>query len=249
MKKRINAFLIFSLFFVILVAQDQTVYEGHLWHPNPMAGEKMEAAMASKTKKYNVGNKNYPMTSFRVITGENQGAVLRISSGTFADRDKYKLRQSELDYWQKNVIPHVDMSKDKGSTLWLKMENHSYNGSGNDKRLKYTQVTQYLVGSGNFQEWNELRSQLVEAHKKTGSKARFNHYYRFSGGETYLINMSVYFDSWEDYPKLTPAFGTELIDKAHGKGASIKWLSRQSKIVKRRSTFMQEYLPELSSIQ
>jgi hypothetical protein len=249
MKKRINAFLTFTVFFAILVGQEQTVYQGRLWHPKPMAGEKMEAGMAAKTKKYNVGNENYPMISFRILTGKDQGAVLRVSSGTFADRDKYKLRQSEMDYWQKNVIPNVDMSKDEGATLWRKMEDHSYNGSGNDKRLKYTQVTEYLIGSGNFQEWNALRSQLVEAHKKTGSKARFNHYYRFSGGETHLIHMSVYFDSWEEYGKLPSFFSVELYDKAHGKGASEKWLSRQSKIVKRRSTFMREYLPELSSIQ
>jgi hypothetical protein len=61
--------------------------------------------------------------------------------------------------------------------------------------------------------------------------------------------MSVYFDSWEEYGKMPSFFSVELFDKAHGKGASEKWLSRQSKIVKRRSTFMREYLPELSSIQ
>ena len=154
-----------------------------------------------------------------------------------------------MDYWQKNVIPHVDMSKDSGSSLWRKMENHSYNGSGNSDRLRYTQVTEYLVGSGNMQEWNQLRSKLVEAHKKTGSKARFNHYYRFSGGETHLIHMSVYFDSWEDYDKLTSVFSTELYDKAHGKGTNKKWLDNQSNIVKRRSTFIREHLPELSSIE
>ncbi len=249
MKNRKNIFLTCTLFFAILVGQNATVYQGRLWHPKPMAGEKMEAAMAAKTKKYNVGNENYPMISFRTLTGKDQGAVLRVSSGTFADRDKYKLRQAEMDYWQKNVIPNVDMSKDKGTTLWRKMEDHSYNGSGSEKRLKYTQVTEYLVGSGNFQEWNALRSELVEAHKKTGSKARFNHYYRFSGGETHLISMSVYFDSWEEYDKIPSFFSVELFDKAYGEGSSKKWLSRQSKIVKKRSTFIREYLPELSTNQ
>lgn len=245
--KKINVFLAYTLLLGLLIGQGETIYQGRLWHPKPMAGSKMEEAMAAKTKKYNVGNKNYPMMSFRIITGKNQGAVLRVSSSTYANRDKYKLRQSELDFWQKNVMPHVDMSKDEGSTLWRKLENQSYNGSGSDKRLKYTQVTQYLIGSGNLQEWNALRSKLVEAHKKTGSKARFNHYYRFSGGETHLINMNVYFDSWEHFEKLPPFFSVELLDKAHGKGTSKEWLSRQSKIVKKRSTIIREYLPELSS--
>tara|TARA_B110000014_G_C20054078_1_gene548481 strand:+ start:204 stop:947 length:744 start_codon:yes stop_codon:yes gene_type:complete len=246
--KKIFTILTFSLL-TCAFAQERIVHQGRMWHPKPMQGDKMEAAMAKKTQKYNVGNENYPMNSFRVITGKDQGAVLRITSRTFADRDKYTLRKSEMDYWQKNVIPHVDMSKDAGTSLWRKMENHSYNGSGNSDRLRYTQVTEYLVGSGNMQEWNQLRSKLVEAHKKTGSKARFNHYYRFSGGETHLIHMSVYFDSWEDYDKLTSVFSTELYDKAHGKGTNKKWLDNQSNIVKRRSTFIREHLPELSSIE
>ena len=158
--KKIFTILTFSLL-TCAFAQERIVHQGRMWHPKPMQGDKMEAAMAKKTQKYNVGNENYPMNSFRVITGKDQGAVLRITSRTFADRDKYTLRKSEMDYWQKNVIPHVDMSKDAGTSLWRKMENHSYNGSGNSDRLRYTQVTEYLVGSGNMQEWNQLRSKLV----------------------------------------------------------------------------------------
>jgi len=61
--------------------------------------------------------------------------------------------------------------------------------------------------------------------------------------------MSVYFDSWEEYDKIPSFFSVELFDKAYGEGSSKKWLSRQSKIVKKRSTFIREYLPELSTNQ
>ena len=85
-----------------IFGQEKTLYQGRLWYPKPMQGDKMENGMAKKTQKYNVGNENYAMYSFRVITGENQGAVLRISSKTYSQRDKYPLRQAEVDYFQKN---------------------------------------------------------------------------------------------------------------------------------------------------
>ncbi|MBH30684.1 MAG: hypothetical protein CMG71_01685 [Candidatus Marinimicrobia bacterium] len=212
-----------------------------------MQGPQMEDAMAKKTKKYNVGNENYPMYSFRVLTGEDQGAVIRVTPRTFSDRDKYPLRKAELDYWEKNVIPYVDMSKDEGTTLWVQMENHTYNGSGNTESTRYSAVTQYLVHPAKAGEWGELRTQLVEAHKKAGSKARFAHYNRFSGGKTHLILMTVPFDSWADYENLPAIFSREIFENAHGEGSHKKWLDRVANILEYRKTYIREYLPDLST--
>ena len=175
-----------------------------------MQGDKMENGMAKKTKKYNVGDENYSMYSFRVLTGENQGAVLRISPKTYSQRDKYPLRQAEVDFFQKNVIPYVHMNKDKGSTLWLEVDGQNYNGSGNNERLRYRRLTEYLIQPGKLSEWNELREKLVVAHKKTSSEARFAHYNRISGGKTHLIHMVVPFDSWEDFGNLVPIFSKDM---------------------------------------
>ena len=122
MKNRISTFITFCLFLTFLFGQERTVYQTRHWHPKSLKSKSMETAISSKTKKYNVGNDNYPMYSFRVITGKNQGAILRVSPRkSFADRDKYPTRKSEIDYWQKYVIPYVDMSKDEGTGLWLSL--------------------------------------------------------------------------------------------------------------------------------
>jgi len=248
MKKFTGAIVFFSFSLSLSLGQDsRLVYQVREWHPKPMQGQQMEDAMAKKTKKYNVGNDNYPMYSFRVLTGKDQDAVIRVTPRTFADRDKYPLRKGELDYWQKNVIPYVDMSKDEGTTLWVEMKSHSYNGSGNTDRLRYSVVTEYLVHPARAPEWGELRTQLVEGHKKAGSKARFAHYSRISGGKTHLILMIVPFDSWADYENLVPIFSREIFENAHGEGTRNEWMDRAADILEYRKTYIREYLPDLST--
>ena len=247
MKRFLGTILVFSFCLSLSFGQDRTVYQVRKWHPKPMKGQQMEDAMAKKTKKYNVGNKNYPMISFRIITGKDQDAVERIMPSTFPDRDKNPLRQAELDYWQKNVIPHVDMSKDEGSTLWVEVDNHSYNGSGNTETLRYREVTEYLISPAKLGEWAELRTQLVEAHKKAGSKARFAHFNRFSGGKTHLIHMTVPFDSWADYENRVGIFSREIFENAHGEGTQKEWMDRVADILEYRKTYIREYLPDLST--
>ena len=187
------------------------------------------------------------MFSFRVITGKDQDAVIRFTPRTFADRDKYPLQKGELDYWKKNVIPYVDMSKDEGTSLWVEMKSHSYNGSGNSGSSKYSEVSQYLVHPAKLSEWGELRTQLVEAHKKAGSKARFAHFRRFSGGKTHLIHMTVPFDSWADYENSPAIFSREIFENAYGEGSHKKWLDRVANILEFRRTYIREYLPDLST--
>ena len=248
MKRFLGTILVFSFCLSLSLGQDsRLVYQVRGWHPKPMQGQQMEDAMAKKTKKYNVGKENYPMFSFRVITGKDEGAVIRVTPRTFADRDKYPLRKAELDYWQKNVIPYVDMSKDEGTTLWVQMENHSYNGSGNTESLRYSVVMEYLVHPAKLGVWREFRTQLVEAHKKAGSKARFAHYRRFSGGKTHLILMVVPFDSWADYENLVPIFSREIFENAHGEGTQKEWMDRIGDILEYRKTYIREYLPDLST--
>ena len=248
MKNRISTFITFCLLLTFLFGQERTVYQTRHWHPKSLKSKSMETAISTKTKKYNVGNDNYPMYSFRVITGKNQGAILRVSPRkSFADRDKYPTRKSEIDYWQKYVIPYVDMSKDEGTGLWLEMEDHSYNGSGNTDRLRYRKVTEYLIRPAKMREWIELRNKLVEAHIETNSKARFRHFNRISGGKTHLIHMVVPFDSWEDYGNLVPIFSAKIFNDAHGDGEHKKWLDQISNIIEYRKAFIREYLPELST--
>ena len=247
MKRFLGTILVFSFCLSLSFGQDRTVYQVRKWHPKPMKGQQMEDAMAKKTKKYNVGNKNYPMISFRVITGKDQDVVERITPRTFADRDKYPLRKAEIDYWQKNVIPYVDMSKDEGTSLWVEMKSHSYNGSGNTESTRYSEVTQYLVHPAKLGEWAELRTQLVEAHKKAGSKARFAHFNRFSGGKTHLIHMTVPFDSWADYENRVGIFSREIFENAHGEGTQKEWMDRVADILEYRKTYIREYLPDLST--
>ena len=248
MKKFTGAIVFFSFCLSLSLGQDsRLVYQYRIWHPKPMQGQQMEAAMAKKTKKYNVGKENYPMFSFRVITGKDQDAVIRFTPRTFADRDKYTLRKAEIDYWQKNVIPYVDMSKDEGTSLWVEMKSHSYNGSGNTESTRYSEVTQYLVHPAKLGEWAELRTQLVEAHKKAGSKARFAHFNRFSGGKTHLIHMIVPFDSWADYENRVGIFSREIFENAHGEGTQKEWMDRVADILEYRKTYIREYLPDLST--
>ena len=47
--KKIFTILTFSLL-TCAFAQERIVHQGRMWHPKPMQGDKMEAAMAKKTQ-------------------------------------------------------------------------------------------------------------------------------------------------------------------------------------------------------
>jgi hypothetical protein len=238
-----------SLFMLTIFGfgQDSEVYQARVWHAKPMKADAMVEAMTKKSKKYNKGNKNYPMNTFEIISGKDQGGILRVSGTTFEDRDKYPLRKNELDYWMKNVMPHVDLNRTEGTSFWSPVNNQSYNGSGGNNRLRFQLVTEYLIKPAKLYEWNQLRIKLVEAHKKAGSKARFDHYNRFAGGKTHLVHMIVPFNSWADYEKRVPIFSEEIFNNAHGKGAHKKWLNQISEIIEYREVIIREHLPELST--
>ena len=59
-----------SLFMLTIFGfgQDSEVYQARVWHAKPMKADAMVEAMTKKSKKYNKGNKNYPMNTFEIIS-------------------------------------------------------------------------------------------------------------------------------------------------------------------------------------
>ncbi len=112
--------------------------------------------------------------------------------------------------------------------------------------MKYRLVVFYKVKPGSYQ-WDGLRKKLVEAHKKSGSTARFSSF-RLLSGDVTTFSLIIPFDSWEDYTSLeSTVFNEDAYDSVHGKGSWEESLKVFTSIVKEREVHVREYLPELSS--
>ena len=251
LKKHLLIF-IFSSSLVLLNAQDQNevIWQSRTWVAKPMASQVMMEAMKIKTKKFNTGEnaKNFPIMSFRILSGQMEGAIQRISYKSAEDWDTYSSQPEGTDFFRKKVIPLSDSDKSSGRFLAVSQDDHSYNGSGDDSNAKYSEVTRYLLKPGSNLKWNELRTKLVEAHQKAGSSARFSSFSITSGGLTPTFSLVVPFNSWSEYPSLlSTIFNQDAYDKAHGVGAWEKYLEVMNEIVLEREVFTREFLPELSS--
>ena len=51
MKNILKLLSISSLMISFIFGQEKTLYQGRLWHPKPMQGDKMEDGMAKKNQK------------------------------------------------------------------------------------------------------------------------------------------------------------------------------------------------------
>ena len=248
MKNKFILNALIALFTISLFAQenDEVIYSSTIWFSKPMLNEKMMKGMEEKTKLFNRGaNSEYPMYSFRYRTGRLSGGIERVSRRTTSNMDSYNNR-ADRDYFRKHVIPYADMDRMERAKLWARQDEHSYNGSGSDDRMKYTHVVTYRLKPGSYQ-WDTLRKKLVEAHEKSGSNARFRSY-RLLAGDVTTFGLIIPFDSWTDYPGLeNTVFNKDAYDQVHGAGSWNEFLDIFTSIVNERETHVREFLPELSS--
>ena len=168
-----------------------------------------------------------------------------MSARTSSNLDTYNNRE-ERQYFSKYVVPYADMSRMVRTKLWTRQDEHSYNGSGSDERMKFRLVITYKVLPGSYQ-WDGLRKRLVEAHEKSGSTARFSSF-RLLSGDVTTFSLIVPFDSWKNYTSLeSKIFNEDAYESVHGDGSWEESLKLFTSIVKEREVHVREYLPELSS--
>ena len=248
MKNKLVLSVLFTLLTSSIFAQDseEIIYGSQIWFAKQGLSAKMMKGMEDKTKKFNRGeDATYPMYTFRYRTGPYTGGIQRVSARTASNLDSYNNRE-ERQYFRKHVVPYADMSRMVRTKLWTRQDDHSYNGSGSDERMKYRLVVSYKVKPGSYQ-WDGLRKKLVEAHKKSGSTARFSSF-RLLSGDVTTFSLIIPFDSWEDYTSLeSTVFNEDAYDSVHGKGSWEESLKVFTSIVKEREVHVREYLPELSS--
>ena len=248
MKNKLVLSVLFTLLTSSIFAQDseEIIYGSQIWFAKQGLSAKMMKGMEDKTKKFNRGeDATYPMYTFRYRTGPYTGGIQRVSARTASNLDSYNNRE-ERHYFRKHVVPYADMSRMVRTKLWTRQDDHSYNGSGSDERMKYRLVVFYIVKPGSYQ-WDGLRKKLVEAHKKSGSTARFSSF-RLLSGDVTTFSLIIPFDSWEDYTSLeSTVFNEDAYDSVHGKGSWEESLKVFTSIVKEREVHVREYLPELSS--
>lgn len=248
MKNKLVLSVLFTLLTSSIFAQDseEIIYGSQIWFAKQGLSAKMMKGMEDKTKKFNRGeDATYPMYTFRYRTGPYTGGIQRVSARTASNLDSYNNR-AERQYFRKHVVPYADMSRIVRTKLWTRQDDHSYNGSGSDERMKYRLVVFYKVKPGSYQ-WDGLRKKLVEAHKKSGSTARFSSF-RLLSGDVTTFSLIIPFDSWEDYTSLeSTVFNEDAYDSVHGKGSWEESLKVFTSIVKEREVHVREYLPELSS--
>ena len=248
MKNKLALTMLFALFTGTVFAQDseEIIYGSQIWFAKQGLSDKMMKGMEEKTKKFNRGeNATYPMYTFRYRTGPYTGGIQRVSARTASNLDAYNNRE-ERQYFRKYVVPYADMSRMVRTKLWTKQDDHSYNGSGSDERLKFRLVISYKVKPGSYQ-WDGLRKRLVEAHEKSGSSARFSSF-RLHSGDVTTFSLIIPFDSWKDYTSLeSTVFNKNAYDSVHGEGSWEESLKLFTSIVKEREVHVREYLPELSS--
>ena len=157
-----------------------------------------------------------------------------------------KKDNSDSEKFVRVPVRYADMSRMVRTKLWTKQDDHSYNGSGSDERLKFRLVISYKVKPGSYQ-WDGLRKRLVEAHEKSGSSARFSSF-RLHSGDVTTFSLIIPFDSWKDYTSLeSTVFNKNAYDSVHGEGSWEESLKLFTSIVKEREVHVREYLPELSS--
>ena len=248
MKNKLVLSVLFTLLTSSIFAQDseEIIYGSQIWFAKQGLSAKMMKGMEDKTKKFNRGeDATYPMYTFRYRTGPYTGGIQRVSARTASNLDSYNNR-AERQYFRKHVVPYADMSRIVRTKLWTRQDDHSYNGSGSDDRMKYRLVVFYKVKPGSYQ-WDGLRKKLVEAHKKSGSTARFSSF-RLLSGDVTTFSLIIPFNSWEDYTSLeSTVFNEDAYDSVHGKGSWEESLKVFTSIVKEREVHVREYLPELSS--
>jgi len=248
MKNKLILSVLIALVSNSIFAQDkeELIYGSQVWFAKQGLNEKMMKGMEEKTKKFNRGeDATYPMYTFRYRSGPYTGGIQRVSARTASNLDSYNNRE-ERQYFRKYVVPYADMDRMVRTKHWAKQEDHSYNGSGSDERLKFRLVVSYKVKPGSYQ-WDGLRKKLVEAHEKSGSTARFASYQLLSGGVT-TFSLTMPFNSWEEYTSLeSTVFNEDAYNSVHGAGSWEKFLDIFTSIVKEREVHLKEYLPELSS--
>ena len=97
---------IFSSSLFLLNAQDQNevIWQSRTWVAKPMASQLMMEAMKIKTQKFNQGEnaKNFPIMSFRILSGEMEGAIQRISYKSAEDWDTYSSQPKGTDFLGKS---------------------------------------------------------------------------------------------------------------------------------------------------
>tara|TARA_Y100000817_G_C16841056_1_gene538006 strand:- start:545 stop:1291 length:747 start_codon:yes stop_codon:yes gene_type:complete len=243
--------LILSVLFTLsslTFAQDseEVIYGSQIWFAKQGLNAKMLKGMEEKTKKFNRGeDATYPMYTFRYRTGPFTGGIQRVSARTASNLDSYNNRE-ERQYFSKYVVPYADMSRMVRTKLWTRQDDHSYNGSGSDKRMKFRLVITYKVLPGSYQ-WDSLRKRLVEAHEKSGSTARFSSF-RLLSGDVTTFSLIIPFDTWKNYTSLeSKIFNEDVYESVHGEGSWEESLKLFTSIVKEREVHVREYLPELSS--
>ena len=248
MKNKLVLTMLFALFTGTVFAQDseEIIYGSQIWFAKQGLNEKMMKGMEEKTKKFNRGEDAvYPIYSFQYRTGPLTGGIARWSVRTGSNRDSYNNRE-DRQYFRKYVVPYADMSRMVRTKLWTRQDDHSYNGSGSDERMKFRLVVSYKVKPGSYQ-WDGLRKKLVEAHEKSGSTARFASF-KLLAGDVSTYRLVIPFDSWEEYSSLeNMVFNEDAYDSVHGAGSWEKFLDSFSSIVKEREVNVIEFLPELSS--
>jgi|TARA_B100002019_G_scaffold217777_1_gene190467 hypothetical protein len=248
MKNKLVLSVLFALLSSSIFAQDseELIFGTQIWFAKQGLNQKMMKGMEEKTKKFNRGeDATYPMYTFRYRTGRYAGGIERVSARTASNLDSYNNRE-ERQYFSKHVVPYADMSRMVRTKLWARQDDHSYNGSGSDERMKFTQVITYRLKPGSLQ-WDGLRKKLVEAHEKSGSTARFRSY-RLLAGDVTTFGMVIPFNSWEDYTTLeSKVFNQDIYDSVHGEGSWADFLEVFTEIVKEREVHLREYLPNLST--
>ncbi len=248
MKNKLILSMLFTFFSSLTFSQDseELIYGSQIWFAKQGLNAKMMKGMEEKTKKFNRGeNATYPMYTFRYRTGPYTGGIQRVSARTPSNLDSYNNRE-ERQYFSKYVVPYADMSRMVRTKLWTKQDDHSYNGSGSDDRMKFRLVITYKVLPGSYQ-WDGLRKRLVEAHEKSGSTARFSSF-RLLSGDVTTFSLIIPFDSWKNYTSLeSRVFNKDAYESVHGEGSWEESLKLFTSIVKEREVHVREYLPELSS--
>ena len=155
-----KTFSIFLAFLFSISAFSQEVFQNweywNTWTYKPKAEmfQKFEAAAAKKTKIFNSERDNMILT-FKVVTGKNTGAYLRIQPWQ-QSKDYDKDKSKELKYWNDNVSEYADALG--GQKRWARMPWGDVNTG--EKPSNHLTQHSYIIKPGKLQDFRRWQERL-----------------------------------------------------------------------------------------
>lgn len=220
-----------------------------------------EAAVETKTKKYNRKEGSDLWFTWKVISGPRTGQYARLFGvPSWADFDKANTSNTiniprnneESAYWLENITP-LQKSKIPPTEVWMIVPGTEYNNLEEGQQTRYGALYKWKMKPGMYQKKTKYETQMSEALAASDLKIRGSVMRFESGGDYMTFGRWIGFNTWEEFGKVRDLGSLgKIFEAKHGKGTLAKYLEGWNAIHQdggETETEYLEYLEDLSSFE